>query len=349
MIPNRKRHQAGCGCPILARLHRAGWGIERSETAFFVPAPHLHRTNEEPAVPALRPIKPILPSGEAILQPPMDNTPNEAPPEAPTRIPHLGHAFLFLAITGSLLLLTQLLLGYMQGHASGRVQSASVINPRIIIEAEVFTYLATLAVSWVLFPLLWQRSFAQGLQLNFSAARRNVLKLIPIGVTLSLIVQAVSSLITLPKEIPIDDFFHSRTDVWLITAFGILLAPLFEETLFRGFLLPAFAIAYDWLTLHRTEAALAEWRATNRITRAGWAFAAVLSSVLFAALHGQQVGYSWPVLILLFCVSLVLSFVRLRLRSVLASTLIHASYNFAIFLTAFIGTDGYRHLDKLTH
>jgi hypothetical protein len=61
------------------------------------------------------------------------------------------------------------------------------------------------------------------------------------------------------------------------------------------------------------------------------------------------VAYAWPVLILLFCVSLVLTYVRLRLRSVLASTLVHVSYNFTIFLTAFIATDGYRHLDKMVH
>ena len=47
--------------------------------------------------------------------------------------------------------------------------------------------------------------------------------------------------------------------------------------------------------------------------------------------------------------SLVLCFVRLRLRSVMASTLIHASYNATIFLTAFVATGGYRHLDKIGH
>jgi membrane protease YdiL (CAAX protease family) len=78
-------------------------------------------------------------------------------------------------------------------------------------------------------------------------------------------------------------------------------------------------------------------------------FSAVLTSILFALLHGQQTAFTWPVLLLLFCVSLILSAVRIRLRSVLASTLIHASYNFTIFLTAFIATGGYRHLDKLSH
>ncbi len=159
----------------------------------------------------------------------------------------------------------------------------------------------------------------------------------------------MSSLATLPKDIPMDDFFRTPSDVWLVTAFGILLAPLFEEILFRGFLLPAFAIAYDWLSLPRTPAALEAWHSTNKLTRASLIFSAVLTSILFAALHGQQTAFAWPVLVLLFCVSLILSYVRLRLRSVMASTLIHASYNFTIFLTAFIATGGYRHLEKIAH
>ena len=43
----------------------------------------------------------------------------------------------------------------------------------------------------------------------------------------------------------------------------------------------------------------------------------------------------------------MLTFVRIRLRSVAASALVHASYNFAVFLAAFIATGGYRHLERL--
>ena len=146
-----------------------------------------------------------------------------------------------------------------------------------------------------------------------------------------------------------DDFFRSPSDVWLITAFGILLAPLFEEIAFRGFLFPAFAIAYDWLSLPRIPAAREQWNSTNTLSRAALVFSAVLTSIIFAWVHGKQTDFTWPVLLLLFCVSLVLTAVRIRLRSVLASTLVHASYNFAVFFSAFIATGGYRHLDKLTH
>jgi hypothetical protein len=298
-------------------------------------------------VPTIPTVRDILPDGEAILQPPMDNTPNSAPGEAPHRIPHFGHALLFLAIAGLLLLLTQLvLLGV--AHPIPATAHAN-IPPKLLVGSEAFTYLVTLTISWFLFPLLWKRSFPDGIHANPDAARRNAIKLIPIGLALSFTVQAISSLATMPKNIPMDDFFRTRSDIWIITIFGTLLAPLFEEVLFRGFLLPAFAIAYDWLSLPRTPAARDLWNSTNKITLPALIFSAIVTSIFFTALHGQQVAYAWPVLILLFCVSLVLTYVRLRLRSVLASTLVHVSYNFTIFLTAFIATDGYRHLDKMVH
>jgi uncharacterized protein len=313
-----------------------------------IPATFQTRSQQDaPTAPKIPTVRDILPDGEAILQPPMDNTPNEGPGDAPHRIPNLGHALLFLAIAGLLLLLTQLvLLGVRHPiPAPAHVN----ISPKLLVGSEAITYLVTLAISWFLFPLLWKRTFPDGIHANPDAARRNAIRLIPIGLVLSFTVQAVSSLATLPKNIPMDDFFRTPSDIWIITLFGTLLAPLFEEVLFRGFLLPAFAIAYDWLSLPRTPAARELWNSTNKITLPALIFSAILTSILFTALHGEQVAYAWPVLLLLFFVSLVLTFIRLRLRSVLASTLVHVSYNFTIFLTAFIATDGYRHLDKMAH
>jgi membrane protease YdiL (CAAX protease family) len=311
------------------------------------PSPVVRPFSEEPAVavPVFRP--PVSPEDQTIFFPNAEGTP---PPDPPTRIPHLGHAALFLAITGVFLLLTQLvLLGLIHPAIIGGKAAAGSVSPKLLVGSEALAYIGTLIISWFTFPFLWRRSFADGIQANPSAARRNALRLIPMGLVLSLTVQAISSLATMPKDIPMDDFFRTASDVWLVTAFGTLLAPLFEEILFRGFLLPAFAIAYDWLSLPRTPAALETWHSNNKLTRPALIFSAVLTSILFAALHGQQTAFAWPVLILLFCVSLVLSYVRLRLRSVMASTLIHVSYNATIFLFAFIATGGFRHLDKIGH
>jgi membrane protease YdiL (CAAX protease family) len=302
--------------------------------------------SEEPAVtvPVFRP--PVSPEDQTLFFPNAEGTP---PADPPVRIPHLGHAALFLAIAGVFLLLIQLLLLGVNHPPIGAKSAAAGMSPKFLVGSEALSYLATLAVSWFVFPLFWKRPFAEGIQANLDAARRNAVRLIPIGLILSISVQAISSLISLPKNIPMDDFFRTPSDVWLVAAFGTLLAPLFEEILFRGFLLPGFAIAYDWLSLPRTPAAHDQWRSNNKLTRPSLVFSAVLTSILFAALHGQQTAFTWPVLVLLFCVSLVLSYVRLRLRSVMASTLIHVSYNATIFIFAFIVTGGFRHLDKIAH
>jgi membrane protease YdiL (CAAX protease family) len=303
-------------------------------------------SSEEPAVtvPVFRP--PVSPEDQTLFFPNAEGTP---PAEPPVRIPHLGHAALFLAIAGLFLLLIQLvLLGVSHPPAVGG-KATDGMSTKLLVGSEALSYLAALVVSWFIFPLFWKRPFAEGIQANLDAARRNALRLIPIGLILSVTVQAISSLISLPKNIPMDKFFRTPSDIWLVAAFGTLLAPLFEEILFRGFLLPAFAIAYDWLSLPRTPAAHEQWRSNNKLTRNSLVFSAVLTSILFAALHGQQIAFAWPVLLLLFCVSLVLSYVRLRLRSVMASTLIHVSYNATIFVFAFIVTGGFRHLDKIAH
>jgi len=102
----------------------------------------------------------------------------------------------------------------------------------------------------------------------------------------------------------------TATSAWLITLFGTIVAPLFEEICFRGFLLPAFAIAYDWLSLSRTEQARVHWQTTTSITRPALAFSAILTSICFAMLHFEQVAHLWAATLVLFCISLILTVVH---------------------------------------
>src|SRR6185369_8896661 len=97
-----------------------------------------------------------------------------------------------------------------------------------------------------------------------------------------------------------------------------------EEICFRGFLLPAFAIAYDWLSLPKTLAARERWHITTNLTVAAYVFGAILSSIFFVLLHAEQLAHAWAALGILFVVSLVLTAVRIRTRSVASSTLVHA-------------------------
>ena len=298
-----------------------------------------------PAVPV--PIISLEPGGEGIVieaPPPSD----ARGPGVPARIPHLGHAILFLSLALLLLIVAQLsLLGFAHPVADPHKTAAAANHPKLIVAAEAISYTFTLIAAWLFFPLLWQRAFGDGIQWDFAAAKRNAWKLIPIGLVAGFAVQAISSLIPVPKSIPMDDFFRTSSDVWLVTVFGTTLAPMMEEIAFRGFLLPAFAIAYDWLSLPRTPAAREHWHQTTGLTTTAVIFSAILSSIFFALLHGAQLAHAWVALFVLFCVSLVLTVVRVRTHSVACSTLVHASYNASVFLTMFIATGGYRHLERI--
>jgi len=124
----------------------------------------------------------------------------------------------------------------------------------------------------------------------------------------------------IPTSLPIDEFFRDRSSAYLLAGFGILVAPLMEELVFRGFLYPA----------------LAHW------TGAGPSVA--LCSASFALLHGAQLGYAWAPLLVLFVVGLALTVARAVTGSVAVSVVIHMAYNFALFTEIFIGTSGFRNL-----
>lgn len=304
---------------------------------------------DQPSPEAPTPAMPSFhPSGAedetAMLLP---DTPNTSSDYTPRRIPHLGHAILFVSFAGAILVLAQaLLLGFFTFH-TGQKAAESVQNPKLLVAAMAIAYIVTLITSWLFFPLLWHRSFPDGLQWNFNAARRNILKLLGIGLVLGWTVQAISSLIPMPKTIPMDNFFRTPSDVWLVTLFGTVLAPIFEEICFRGFLLPAFAIAYDWLSLPRTPVAHQRWQTTTNLSTAGLLFSGIVTSILFALLHSEQLAHAWGALLVLFCVSLVLTLVRIRTQSVACSAIVHACYNLSVFIVLFIVTGGYRHLDRI--
>ena len=102
-----------------------------------------------------------------------------------------------------------------------------------------------------------------------------------------------------------------RSDMWWgVVIAAVLLAPIWEELTFRGFLLSALAK-----------------------TRLGFWPAAVISSVLWTALHA---GYSWPGLVSVFLAGIGLSWIMRRTGSMKAVILAHAVIN--AFALAVIST-----------
>ena len=143
------------------------------------------------------------------------------------------------------------------------------------------------------------------------------------GIALSIGLQLFAHLMHMPKTLPIDQFFETPREAWLLSIFGITLAPLMEELFFRGFLYPVLVRRMNILT------------------------AILLTGIAFGAIHGAQLMYSWGPVLVIVLVGIALTAVRAYTNSVGSTVLMHIGYNLTITVAMYYGTDGFRHLDKL--
>jgi len=123
------------------------------------------------------------------------------------------------------------------------------------------------------------------------------------GCTLALTVGVISERLGKGAPMPIEEFFQSHDTALALMLMSVFLAPLVEETIFRGFLYPVLA------------------------RRAGVFMGVVLTGALFGLMHSYQLGGNKGHVALLILVGMVLTAVRAVSRSVLASFLVHISYN----------------------
>jgi membrane protease YdiL (CAAX protease family) len=277
--------------------------------------------------------------------------PDPEPPPPSTRIPHLGHVallalLLFLGYVGSIFLARVALYFHLWGIYSSQ-KAATDVHYTIGIMAAA--YLIMFAGALLLFPPLWHEGLFAGLQWNASSARHRIGALLGAAGICFLLAMVDELLLPGPAKAPIDQLFDSRTAAWLLFAFGVTFAPFFEEMIFRGFLLPSLCTAFDWSVDQYTGTPA---RPLDPHGHPQWSFpamifASVATSVPFALMHAEQTAWSLGPFLLLVCVSLVLSWARLATRSLAASVLVHASYNFLLFSLMLWGTGGFRHLDKM--
>jgi membrane protease YdiL (CAAX protease family) len=273
----------------------------------------------------------------------------EIPP--PARIPNLGHLLILasLMIFGSavsMLLTWSALHFHLFGVSTIKQAEADV---HYTLGGMAILYLIPFAASLLVFPLLWHKSFFAGLQWNLASALRLRRRLFGAACACFVLAMIDGLLLPGPANAPIDKLFQTSLAAWLLFAFGVTFAPFFEEILFRGFLLPALSTAFDWTVEHFThshpppldENAHPQWSVP------AMAVASILTSIPFALMHAEQTGYSLGPFLLLLCVSLVLCWVRLTTRSLAASVLVHACYNFLLFSLMLLGTNGFQHLDKM--
>ena len=137
------------------------------------------------------------------------------------------------------------------------------------------------------------------------------------GAGLSLLVAVLSSRMKAPENTPVEELFRYRQTALLFIAMAVLIAPLVEETLFRGYLYPLFARSFGvWPGI-------------------------LLTGLLFGMMHGAQLGWTWSLVSVLVLVGIIFTIVRAKTGSVFASFMMHLGYNSLISIVALIGTHGF--------
>jgi membrane protease YdiL (CAAX protease family) len=294
-------------------------------------------------------LTPVPPQLESEVQTPEYPYPDPIENEPPVLdLPHLSHAVLFFVLTIPMLLIGEVLSLFLakQSHLFGNKSYRAIFDlmatdARLAIPAQAITYLLTALTAVAIFPILWRQPFSQGVHWNVDAARARFLWLLGVGLGLGFGITLLGNYLPMPKDPPImQDMMASQLGAWMMLIFGITCAPLLEELAFRGFLLPGLIHALRWLMQR-------EILSSDALAWATIPVSVLLTTIPFALLHATQVSHAWAPILLIGLVSVALCVVRLRLKSVAASTVVHAAYNFTLFAGLLLQTDGFRHLERL--
>jgi len=193
--------------------------------------------------------------------------------------------------------------------------------PLLTVLAQLLGYVVVLAFMVSLVKRRPGISFWREIRWNWP---RNSSVYLLLGVTLSFGLQAIAHFLPMPRELPIDQFFRTPSEAWVLSFFGVTVAPFMEELFFRGFLYPVLA------------------------RRLGVAMAVFLTAAAFGLIHAPQLGRAWGPVLVVFMVGLALTITRAVTKSVAAGMLIHIAYNGTLSLLIFAASDGFRHLERLS-
>ena len=149
----------------------------------------------------------------------------------------------------------------------------------------------------------WPEIGWRKLRLGAQTFRASAMQCLSGGAILALVVSFVSGFLNPKSRLPIEQILQARISVALFAVLGVLVAPLVEETIFRGFLYPVMA------------------------RRWGIAAGVIGTGILFGMMHATQLWGGWGQIALLILVGIVLTWVRARTGTVAASYFVHLGYN----------------------
>jgi membrane protease YdiL (CAAX protease family) len=134
------------------------------------------------------------------------------------------------------------------------------------------------------------------------------------GFLLAILVQFMSAAYGNKAKLPIQTLYQDRRTALLLVLMAVFVAPVVEETIFRGYIYPVVARSF------------------------GVATSVVATGTLFGLLHAPQLWGGWVQIALLVAVGIIFTYARAVTRTVLASYLLHVSYNFFTSFAFLLGS-----------
>jgi len=129
------------------------------------------------------------------------------------------------------------------------------------------------------------------------------------GVLLAFTVAMASHAMSMPDQpTPFEELLRDPSSLLLVATFGVAVAPVVEELIFRGFVFSVFERAHGRLA------------------------AVVITAGSFSLIHGPQYGWHWQILVLILYVGVIFGAVRAKTRSIVPPTIIHAAYNMTLVI-----------------
>ena len=206
-----------------------------------------------------------------------------------------------------------------------QVQRVFENSPQLLVESNVLWYALLFLFLYVTLAVLrdvpfWRSLGWRKLNANHAAGSASGWMYFFSGCGLAIFVALASYNMKNTDHLPIQEIFKNRSGAFLLMTMAVFVAPLVEETVFRGYLYPLFAKSLGVLP------------------------GILITGVLFGLMHGSQLGWTFRLVALLTLVGVIFTFARARTGTVLASFLLHLGYNSMIALTSIIATRGFQHM-----
>jgi len=231
--------------------------------------------------------------------------------------------FLGFCLT-SLLLLRRAADVYFDTHAPTqqmspeKLQEFFRIRPQISIGLNMLWYAAILAFLYVTIAILRNRPFWSSLGWKRFAPTASIASspwfYCIAGGVLAVVATLVGTWMPAQEIQPLQSQFTNRMGAMFQLSMALLIAPVVEETVFRGYLYPLFAKPL------------------------GVRFSVVLTGALFGLAHGSLLGWTWGPVVTLMVVGVALTLARASTGTVLASFLLHVGYNFTLAAASLMNT-----------